>query len=280
MGCTHGRITPAGAGKTYTLINCGFPSEDHPRRCGENRLFCGLFALKLGSPPQVRGKPSREEVTFFLPRITPAGAGKTKTAEIRHRRHWDHPRRCGENYRPRLVSSRALGSPPQVRGKRTAALVRRAGAGITPAGAGKTPRSSLQTGRTGDHPRRCGENGWTIARGHTAVGSPPQVRGKPTKKMCPAPCIRITPAGAGKTLCSQTPTVGNTDHPRRCGENIVCKGFCKHGIGSPPQVRGKPAGGVASVATAGITPAGAGKTDTPTTLTAKAKDHPRRCGEN
>ena len=91
------RITPAGAGKTLIdEIQTEF-NRDHPRRCGEN----GRFALKLlrylGSPPQVRGK----QLLLFLPeaicRITPAGAGKTKSPRMPIPETADHPRRCGEN---------------------------------------------------------------------------------------------------------------------------------------------------------------------------------------
>ena len=71
-------------------------------------------------------------------------------------------------------------------------------------------------------------------------GSPPQVRGKPTARSEQSPHIRITPAGAGKTLFTafefgQVP-------------------------GSPPQVRGKQGFGTDYALGDRITPAGAGKT--------------------
>ena len=54
---TMARITPAGAGKTPKIdANCTV-SEDHPRRCGENRTEFETGAVR--------------------DRITPAGAGKT-----------------------------------------------------------------------------------------------------------------------------------------------------------------------------------------------------------
>ena len=71
------RITPAGAGKTQPRGRNFFFAEDHPRRCGENRLFCGQYARKLGSPPQVRGKLQRFQSEIRQLGITPAGAGKT-----------------------------------------------------------------------------------------------------------------------------------------------------------------------------------------------------------
>ena len=91
------RITPAGAGKTQTD---GFTCDegwDHPRRCGENLTADRPLTNLLGSPPQVRGKPKTAAAQFFTERITPAGAGKTKTEKGEPKKEQDHPRRCGEN---------------------------------------------------------------------------------------------------------------------------------------------------------------------------------------
>ena len=76
---TGRRITPAGAGKTdfYKIRQKTF--KDHPRRCGENTLRAALYEFPPGSPPQVRGKPFRNDNFRFMLRITPAGAGKTET---------------------------------------------------------------------------------------------------------------------------------------------------------------------------------------------------------
>ena len=51
-----------------------------------------------------------------------------------------------------------------------------------------------------DHPRRCGENKTQRSVAGTCGGSPPQVRGKPEGEMFDAAIVRITPAGAGKTI--------------------------------------------------------------------------------
>ena len=50
--------------------------------------------------------------------------------------------------------------------------------------------------------------------------------------------------------------------------------------GSPPQVRGKHQPLYFFVYDAGITPAGAGKTDREGYFFTTEEDHPRRCGEN
>ena len=72
----------------------------------------------------------------------------------------------------------ALGSPPQVRGKRLAGTDRALQQGITPAGAGKTIDKDGVIVIGQDHPRRCGENRKPDMVIHPYQGSPPQVRGK------------------------------------------------------------------------------------------------------
>ena len=90
----------------------------------------------------------------------------------------------------------------------------------------------------------------------------------------------ITPAGAGKTPVADARAVHAWDHPRRCGENQPIPGFPAPGMGSPPQVRGKPAKEVILSVNSGITPAGAGKTRQLEPKYRHSRDHPRRCGEN
>ena len=136
-------ITPAGAGKTASCSLPSRPLKDHPRRCGENRIFNFLFCHRYGSPPQVRGKLCKKQ-------LRPAA-------------NQDHPRRCGENENDGFTLGKIIGSPPQVRGKQFApestAPLRR----ITPAGAGKTRQVELCLMKQKDHPRRCGENGFLQA---------------------------------------------------------------------------------------------------------------------
>ena len=174
----------------------------------------------------------------------------------------------------------ALGSPPQVRGKlpvRTFCLRRQR---ITPAGAGKTHAVGFPSASTADHPRRCGENVFVRVKRAERNGSPPQVRGKPSSLLIPTSSIRITPAGAGKTIFPLIHSGSATDHPRRCGENGWGLAPFLAKAGSPPQVRGKLADCANLFRRKRITPAGAGKTVTCRCRAARWTDHPRRCGEN
>ena len=174
------RITPAGAGKTCRSPRVFRSAWDHPRRCGENCQIVAQALEILGSPPQVRGKPTKEYSIQLQHRITPAGAGKTTV-----------------RYKSLLTGK---GSPPQVRGKLSRTFQPAAKVRITPAGAGKT---SCKVGRIADrkdHPRRCGENCVLRIVGCVATGSPPQVRGKRQIYAVKRYTVWITPAGAGKTL--------------------------------------------------------------------------------
>ena len=93
---------------------------------------------RLGSPPQVRGKPAQRLHAAAGRRITPAGAGKTCMWDRVYPCKEDHPRRCGENGYGPLRFIAVYGSPPQVRGKLVAVSSAPINTGITPAGAGKT----------------------------------------------------------------------------------------------------------------------------------------------
>ena len=71
----------------------------------------------VGSPPRVRGKPAVRAFQTAKGRITPARAGKTKSAYRLRSKLTDHPRACGENYIKRGETPDGGGSPPRVRGK-------------------------------------------------------------------------------------------------------------------------------------------------------------------
>ena len=135
---TGGRITPAGAGKTFLDEPEKEEQWDHPRRCGEN--FAGMDKPEgmTGSPPQVRGKLERLHEDCAITGITPAGAGKTRRCCAHRPKFQDHPRRCGENTLPEADLAGRAGSPPQVRGKLSTKPKFKNTIRITPAGAGKT----------------------------------------------------------------------------------------------------------------------------------------------
>ena len=151
---------------------------------------------------------------------------------------------------------------------------------ITPADAGKTRLCGSLSARPEDHPRGCGENASLRPPIGSALGSPPRMRGKLSATPHCRIQGRITPAGAGKTMKEVPCVCVDEDHPRRCGENSACTGFCTVLGGSPPQVRGKHAAQKARFLTLRITPAGAGKTALHHAQAERGEEHPRRGGEN
>ena len=150
-------ITPAYAGKSYSLALFLGLHRDHPRVCGEKVLKDIKKAAAVGSPPRMRGKALEVSTWLVLPRITPAYAGKSGASVGRLAVVRDHPRVCGEKVaRPGQVG-RQPGSPPRMRGKVGKSRNGRAHRGITPAYAGKRLPSLLFLALHRDHPRVCGE---------------------------------------------------------------------------------------------------------------------------
>ena len=131
------------------------------------------------------------------------------------------------------------GSPPRVRGKAEVWVPRGRHMGITPAGAGKREKHIDKPNSVWDHPRRCGEKYTAPLPEQVIRGSPPQVRGKAIAMLELDGSLRITPAGAGKSLKYKIIRERIKDHPRGCGEKASISMSESSDVGSPPQVRGK-----------------------------------------
>ena len=274
------RITPACAGKTENGVECVMFDTDHPRVCGENHAEGLRRKPGFGSPPRVRGKRRWDSTRDTEQRITPACAGKTDQTEGVGRDRPDHPRVCGENRQLRYLSDPCKGSPPRMRGKRSTFPYKKTVAGITPAHAGKTLSSRHLCREHRDHPRACGENRRHKPENRSYLGSPPRMRGKPVLPFYVVRLTGITPAHAGKTTRTSARLSPSGDHPRACGENRLSTDSRICWTGSPPRMRGKPAGIDTAPSVTGITPAHAGKTITTSGHYGLVRDHPRACGEN
>ena len=151
---------------------------------------------------------------------------------------------------------------------------------LIPAGAGNIARRGPSASKAGAHPRRCGENKPAFRLGYQLPGSSPQVRGKQHLKTIATIAGRLIPAGAGKTGACCGACVGDSAHPRRCGENPSTLSLQVSRFGSSPQVRGKLYGVRALLSSSGLIPAGAGKTVARMRGIRGRAAHPRRCGEN
>ena len=91
-----GRITPACAGNTYSILVSNDNDLDHPRLRGEYQRRLYLLYYEKGSPPLARGILVVDENTGIAYRITPACAGNTLSALTNFALIRDHPRLRGE----------------------------------------------------------------------------------------------------------------------------------------------------------------------------------------
>ena len=254
------RITPACAGKTSSappLLACIW---DHPRMRGEDLGLDGSHRLLYGSPPHARGRHPVPFDRVPLARITPACAGKTRSACPSSGLCPDHPRMRGEDTRLRADFPVGAGSPPHARGRLDGEFVPAALFGITPACAGKTYCKPVGVERVTDHPRMRGEDDKVELDELGFKGSPPHARGRPDSSVHVEVGRRITPACAGKTLTKRI-----MQGPRQ---------------GSPPHARGRRLCDEAHSDEARITPACAGKTSWIALHSSRSSDHPRMRGED
>ena len=176
--CPLTRITPACAGKSHSVTDANASSWDHPRVCGEKALQSSVNCTMEGSPPRMRGKESKGNMSIGGFGITPAYAGKSILASISMR----------------VVQ----GSPPRMRGKEQRRKHVEGQCGITPAYAGKSTRLLIQQLSLRDHPRVCGEKFDLDCTCVTELGSPPRMRGKGPDDRAHPLVPGITPAYAGK----------------------------------------------------------------------------------
>ena len=109
--------------------------------------------------------------------------------------------------------------------------------------------------------------------------SPPRMRGKVGHSAPSPPTYRITPAYAGKSRCNLPSTAPWKDHPRVCGEKPLQSSVNCTMEGSPPRMRGKEPAPTEWMCAVGITPAYAGKSQSPEYRCPSQGDHPRVCGE-
>ena len=171
-------LIPACAGKTRDSEFGWVWNWAHPRVCGENLETSESADETTGSSPRVRGKPVESLHKSLHRGLIPACAGKTIRACWEPLQDWAHPRVCGENPSAAFSKRSFSGSSPRVRGKHPAHGRNFRCLGLIPACAGKTMDSIASQTEMRAHPRVCGENDLSGARGSPATGSSPRVRGK------------------------------------------------------------------------------------------------------
>ena len=122
FGSVVNRITPAYAGKTFSLFLAFALCWDHPRVCGKDLKLLKSKAITIGSPPRMRERLRFLPYVLLSCRITPAYAGKTVSEYNEFQNTRDHPRVCGKDNACRLGLCLQQGSPPRMRERRLLSL--------------------------------------------------------------------------------------------------------------------------------------------------------------
>ena len=112
------------------------------------------------------------------------------------------------------------------------------------------------------------------------LGSSPLARGGPSVEVSEWHLDRLIPAGAGRTKAFKGFTNGCWAHPRWRGEDWCAEYSRLSALGSSPLARGGPQLSGGYRASAGLIPAGAGRTGTFTAGAISRKAHPRWRGED
>ena len=274
------RLIPAHAGKTGRRALRSSPQSAHPRSRGENRCTASTKRATTGSSPLTRGKLVTDSICPAWGRLIPAHAGKTRPGMPTARSRPAHPRSRGENVSDDGTQSRARGSSPLTRGKRSVVSEDVGHNGLIPAHAGKTIPGACAPGVSGAHPRSRGENTKSPTRYHWYHGSSPLTRGKREAATLDSHRERLIPAHAGKTGRCRYYRVRRAAHPRSRGENGRAAAADFHTNGSSPLTRGKRAWLQRWIGCGRLIPAHAGKTPTLASRGFTASAHPRSRGEN
>ena len=92
--------------------------------------------------------------------------------------------------------------------------------------------------------------------------------------------LGLTPAYAVKTMYTAPESTGVRNHPRVCGKDLARWNFKSPSAESPPRMRERRINRYDTGASAGITPAYAGKTSYLRNHSLALQNHPRVCGKD
>ena len=209
-GATSGTATwgliPAGAGRTPAWTSLGPESSAHPRWRGEDERFPRQGGPWPGSSPLARGGLGRRRQDAGVPRLIPAGAGRTRRGCGRRPCTRAHPRWRGEDQHHLKIGADGAGSSPLARGGRDLHDLVPVTRGLIPAGAGRTPSPGRPPRSRGAHPRWRGEDSLRSALAKPINGSSPLARGGHLRVRVVAVVDRLIPAGAGRTRADHSPS--------------------------------------------------------------------------
>ena len=192
----------------------------------------------------------------------------------------DHPRERGDHVGIAQPHLGPMGPPPRARGPRPPRHPVRVPPGTTPASAGTTSRPSSRPPPRRDHPRERGDHSaWTwnvLPDGRP----PPRARGPRRHVARLRRPGGTTPASAGTTWASTSPTNEARDHPRERGDHTISSRTRMYCWGPPPRARGPFDQRQAQQLPDGTTPASAGTTCRLLPGKSVPGDHPRERGDH
>ena len=276
----RGRIIPAYAGSTVTILQVVAGEWDHPRIRGEHYAVTIVVRDGQGSSPHTRGAPNLHPKNDNVRGIIPAYAGSTTGRRLAVWQGADHPRIRGEHIHPIVGFGFVPGSSPHTRGARFDGAGPRGGLGIIPAYAGSTGAGVGRRYPPRDHPRIRGEHQTGECRTGGQAGSSPHTRGALDVAEFVGAVQGIIPAYAGSTWVSACPTRPRRDHPRIRGEHQDEDVEEQANAGSSPHTRGAPTSWGRPTRWPRIIPAYAGSTTPGSTTSPEPRDHPRIRGEH
>ena len=172
-----------------------------------------------------------------------------------------------------------VGSSPRVRGTAPANRRHHARLRFIPARAGNGSSSSTDREDPPVHPRACGERSICGDDCSLPSGSSPRVRGTVLAADKMSNGKRFIPARAGNGYHAARRDIGQSVHPRACGERSRARSINSGSIGSSPRVRGTVVVSTSAWWLCRFIPARAGNGRPRSTCSGLATVHPRACGE-
>ena len=192
-------IIPADAGSTTQNRSPNNYGRDHPRGCGEHKIYSVDKYSEWGSSPRMRGARELFEHVENRIGIIPADAGSTPVMTPTPVTRQDHPRGCGEHSVDLRSALSKIGSSPRMRGAHFHCLFEPIRQRIIPADAGSTRKVRKNGLCRKDHPRGCGEHVPESRQAAAHGGSSPRMRGARGHQRRPPVRGGIIPADAGST---------------------------------------------------------------------------------
>ncbi len=239
-GAADRGATPAGAGTTSGRPRCPGSPSSNPRGRGDDWAVEPQLAADGEQPPRARGRRSTVQIRSTQHRATPAGAGTTRRSPRPRPGVRSNPRGRGDDVHAGPPVGEDAEQPPRARGRRQDGGGLVGVTGATPAGAGTTTAPTTCTATRRSNPHGRGDDRKFTSFCCMPREQPPRARGRhatPGQRHAEA---RATPAGAGTTMRTCTPTPPGRSNPRGRGDDVPMLASVGPAWEQPPRARGRP----------------------------------------